>query len=362
VSCFQFPAFTSLLPQGTTAAVCVDDPATPLVNESVCTGRLRPNLVGVNTRANTSQSTYHSMQTRYNGRLLNDALTLGLAYTWSRTIDDSSEIFAQQDILSPNAQNPFCINRCERGLSALDRPHAFSGNFVYELPWMREQRGFVGRLVGGWQLNGVYILTSGATYTPGQTSNATFGLGNTYLTAGDRPFLANPNADRRQVGISQIDAFFLNRFNATTLANLQASNPGGFISLTALNATGDIVPVSLNDVKYVFNGPGAARIFGTPFGSAGRNIERGPILNQLNLGLFKNIKVYERLTVQLRGEAFNVLNHPNPGFGAAITSTAGGYLPTININSAGVSGAAFGEEDDISYARRVVQVGLRIIF
>src|SRR3712207_3736098 len=170
---------------------------------------------------------------------------------------------------------------------------------------MREQRGWVGRLVGGWQLNGVYILTSGATYTPGQTSNATFGLGNTYLTAGDRPFPANPNADRRQVGISQIDAFFLNRFNAAKLAELQASNPGGFISLTALNATGEVLPVTLNDVKYVFNGPGAARIFGTPFGSAGRNIERGPILNQLNLGLFKNIKVVERLTVDRKSTRLN---------------------------------------------------------
>lgn len=322
-----FPSFSNLLPPGTTAAVCVNDPATPLVNESACTGRLRPNLVGVTTRANTSQSTYHSMQTRYNGRLLNDGLTLGLAYTWSKTIDDSSEIFAQQDIQSPNAQNPFCINRCERGLSALDRPHAFSANFVYEMPWMREQRGFVGRLVGGWQLNGVYILTSGATYTPGQTFNANIGLGNTYLTSGDRPFLANPNADRRQVGISQIDA--------AILYGQPISDINGFWSQTAINATGEFVPVTVNDVKYIFNGPGAARIFGTPFGSAGRNIERGPIFNQLNLGLFKNIKVFERLTLQLRGEAFNVLNHPNPGFGAAVTSTALGYIPSNNVNLAG---------------------------
>ena len=350
----SFPSFSSLLPPGTTAAVCVNDPATPLVNESACTGRLKAGLVGITTRANSSQSTYHSMQSRYNGRLLNDGLTLGLAYTWSKTIDDSSEIFGQQDTISPNAQNPFCVNRCERGISALDRPHAFSGNFVYEVPWMREQRGFVGRLVGGWQLNGVYILTSGAAYTPGQTLNGNIGLGNTYLTAGDRPFLANPNADRRQVGISQIDA--------AIIYGVPIENINGFWSQTAINATGDLVPVTLNDVKYIFNGPGAAKIFNTPFGTSGRGVERGPIFNQLNLGVFKNIKIVERLTVQLRGEAFNVLNHPNPGFGAAVTSTALGYIPTNNINLAGNPGNAFGENDDISYARRVVQVGLRIIF
>ena len=349
-----FPSFSNLLPPGTTAAVCVNDPATPLVNESACTGRLKAGLVGITTRANSGNSIYHSMQSRYNGRLLNDSLSLGLAYTWSKTIDDSSEIFAQADVLSPNAQNPFCVNRCERGPSALDRPHAFSANFIYDAPWFREQRGFVGHILGGWQLNSTYILTSGATFTPGQSLNGNIGLGNTYLTAGDRPFLANANADRRQVGISQIDA--------AILYGIPIVNPNGFWSQTAINATGDVIPVTPNDVKYIFNGPGAAKIFGTPFGSAGRNIERGPIFNQLNLGLFKNIKVYERLTVQLRGEAYNVLNHPNPGFGAAVTSTAGGYLPNININSAGTPGSAFGENDDISYARRVVQVGLRIIF
>ncbi len=346
----NFPSFSNLLPPGTTAAVCVDNPATPLVNESACTGRLRPGLVSVTTRANTSQSTYHSMQSRYNGRLANDSLSIGLAYTWSKTIDDSSEIFGQTDILSPSAQNPFCINRCERGLSALDRPHAFSANFIYDVPFFREQRGVVGHLLGGWQVNGTYILTSGATFTPGQTFNGNLGLGNTYLTAGDRPFLSNPNADRRQVGISQVDA--------ALLYGIPVNNINGFWSQTAINATGDVVAVNPSDVKYIFNGPGAARIFGTPFGSSGRNVERGPIFNQLNMSLFKNIKVYERLTVQLRGEAFNVLNHPNPGFGVS----AGGYLPNINVNTAGTPTAGFGENEDIALARRVIQVGLRIIF
>jgi hypothetical protein len=52
------------------------------------------------------------------------------------------------------------------------------------------------------------------------------------------------------------------------------------------------------------------------------------------------------------------LNHPNPGFGVA----AGGYLPNINVNTAGTASAGFGENDDISLARRVIQVGLRIMF
>ena len=345
-----FPSFASLLPAGTTAQVCTDVAGTP-DNEGACNNRLK-RQAGITTRANTSQSIYHSLQSRYNGRFLRDGLNLSLGYTWSKAIDDASDIFARTDITSPNAQNPFCINRCERGISAVDRPHVFTASFIYDVPYFKEQRGFVGHVLGGWQLNGTYYLTSGAAFTPSQSTafNSQLGLG--YLTSGDRPFVANPNADRRQVGISQVDAFILGRINTVT-------NPNGFISLTALNSTGAVVPVTTNDVKYILNAPGSARIFGTPFGTAGRNIERGPKFNQLNMGLFKNIKVYERLTLQLRGEAFNVLNHPTPGVGNVV---GGGYLPAINVSDAGVPTAAFGENGDITFARRVVQVALRVIF
>jgi hypothetical protein len=345
-----FPSFSSLLPAGVHALTCVDNPAT-LDREDACNNRILPQG-GLTTRANTSQSIYHSMQARYNGRFLKDALNLGLSYTWSKTIDDASDIFARTDVQSPNAQNPFCINRCERGLSAVDRPNAFTANFIYDFPFFKEQRGFVGHALGGWQLNGAYFLTSGATFTPGQNTayNSTLGAG--YLTSGDRPFLTNPNADRRQVGISQVDAFNLGRISTVT-------NVNGFISLTALNATGAIVPVTPSDVKYILNAPGSARIFGSPFGTAGRNIERGPAFNQLNASVFKNIKVFERLTLQLRGEAFNVLNHPTPGIGNAV---GGGYLPDILVSDAGVQSSAFGNNDDITYARRVIQVAIRVIF
>jgi hypothetical protein len=223
-------------------------------------------------------------------------------------------------------------------------------NFLYDVPWMKEQRGFLGHVLGGWQINGVYVLTSGEPYTPGQFYNGLYGLGNTYLTSGDRPFVANANADPRKVGISQLDA--------ALLYGVDIQNINGFYLINALNSTGEAIPVTTNDVKYIVNLPGSARIFGTPFGSAGRNIERGPALNQLNASLFKNIKVGERITVQLRGEAYNVLNHPNPGYGV----NAAGYLPDFFVEDAGVEGSNFAEHGDITFARRVVQVGIRIIF
>jgi outer membrane receptor protein involved in Fe transport len=344
----NMPSFANLLPPGTTSQVCTDVVGT-LDREDACNNR-QFKAAGITIRANSASSDYHALQTRYNGRFLNNNLSLQAAYTWSKTIDTASEIFGFADIISPNAQNPFCIDNCERALSALDRPHAFSMSFIYDVPFFTEQRGVLGHIAGGWQFNGTYILTSGATYTPGQTFNGAFGLGNTYLTAGDRPFIGNPNADERTVAIAEADA--------ALLFGCDLVNVNGFYSMNEINANGQCVSVNPNAVRFIFNGPNAARIFGTPFGDSPRNYLRGPIFNQLNLSVFKKIKLWENVRLELRAEAFNVLNHPNPGFGVA----AGGYLPSINVGTAGTPDAAFAEHKDISLANRVVQVGFRFVF
>ena len=348
----NLPSFASQLPPGTTAQVCTDNLATPFVNESTCNGRiLRQSSITVRTNGGTS--IYHGLQSRFNGRLLNNSLNLGAAYTWSKTIDTQSEIFGF-DIASPNAQKYFCLDACERSLSQIDRPHAFSFSAIYDVPFQKEQRGVLGHILGGWQVNTVFVLTSGEPYTPGQFFNGLYGLGNTYLTSGDRPFETNTSVDPRQVGISQLDAALL--FGATL------NNLNGFYSLNALNSTGDEIAVTPSQVHYILNLPGSARIFGTPFGNTTRNSLRGPALNQLNAGLFKNIRVNERWTIQLRGEAYNLLNHPNPGYGV----NSAGYLPDFFTDDAGVPGAgggsSFADKRDIEFARRVVQVGVRIIF
>jgi hypothetical protein len=347
----SFPSFSSLLPAGVGFQNCVDDPATLFVNESVCNGRQK---VGnsITIRNNGAHSTYHSLQTRYSGRFLKNSLSLNSSYTFSKTLDNASEIFAFADIGSPNPQNPFCWGSCEKSLSNLNRPHAFSMSVIYDVPFMKEQRGILGHLLGGWQINGVQVLTSGNPFTPTDATNGAYGLGSTYLTAGQRAFIGNPNAPASAVGISAIDAFIVYGAPAVTQTNRT------FYSVNTWRQTGNWVPVSPNDVRLIINAPGSAMIFGTPFGSMPRNYLHGPKINQLNMSLFKNIKVGERAKIQLRGEAFNVLNHPNPGYGV----NAAGYLPSITLDNAGVANGGFGNFKDISLARRVVQVGLRIVY
>lgn len=344
----NLPSFANLLPAGTAAQVCTDNLAT-FPNEGICNGR-QFRQAGITVRANSAFSSYNALQSRYTGRFLHNSLSVNASYTRSKTIDNASEIFGF-DIASPNQQNPFCNGKCERSLSQIDRPNAFSLNFIYDVPFKKEQHGVVGHLLGGWQVNGVYVLTSGEPFTPGQFFNGSvYGLGNTYLTSGDRPFIGNANVDPKLVGISQIDAFVI--FDAPL------TNPNGFYSFNQINATGDFVSVTPNQVHFIANLPGAAKVFGTPFGDSTRNSLRGPRLNQLNASLFKNIKVRENLTVQLRGEAYNVLNHPNPGYGV----NAAGYLPDFFVEDAGITGSNFADKGDIELSRRVIQVGIRIIF
>jgi Carboxypeptidase regulatory-like domain len=352
-----FPNFQNLLPSGVTPQVCADVAGTP-DNEGACNGRLLRRGI-FTTRDNSARSSYDSMQTRYTGRLFRD-LSIGAAYTFSKTLDNASEVFAFSEN-SSLAPNPFDVGRAEKSFSALHRPHAFSMNFIYDVPFLKSQEGAVGRLLGGWQINSTYVLATGRPFTPSQFIHQSFfGLGASYLTnTGEtaRPFYGNPDAPATSVGITDVDVRLFLRalgFSAADVAGLVS--PTGFYSFNDFNTDFEFNPVTPNDVRFIFNGAGAARRFGTPFGDVPRNSERGPRLNQLNMGFFKNTKVRENFTVQFRAEFFNILNHPNPGYGVS----AGDSLPaSIYVDDAG---SFFNRRDLMELNRRVVQFGLRLVF
>ncbi len=355
-----FPGFPNLVPNGLTPQVagqgqCVDDPNTPINEANSCNGRVFARGL-IRSRENTGTASYHGLQTEYRGRLF-DQLNIGMAYTWSKAIDNASEVFSFFEVASP--QNPFNINAGEKGLSGFDRRHAFSMNFIYDFPFMKDQKGILGKTLGGWQVNGTYFLANGQRYSVNQFCLASC-LGNGYSdTAWDgafvgaldsvRPFLGNPNAPRSQAGISQIDAFLL--FGG---AVAPVVDPNGFYSYNELNVNGRAVAVTRDQVRYIFNGPGAAKIFGTPYG-IGRGSEVGPRLNNLNLGIFKNIRLTERVRFQFRADVFNALNHPNPGVGFITNGVAEDGL----LDDAGTT---FNERGEINFARRAIQLGMKIVF
>ncbi len=344
------PGFPGRLPSSANPLTCTNNPATP-DNEAACNGRLYPTGVA-RERLNGAQSIYHGLQMRFDGRFRSQVL-YGFTYTWSKAIDNSSEVFNFGDGNSVAvAQNPLDLTHDERGLSGFDARHVFTANFVWELPFMREQKGLLGRLVGGWQLNGILLLRTGNHFTPTHPvssrnpyedvsfMNAFFGVSQL------RPFQGNPKAPLGSVGITDVDACIFYGRCGTSGGNpvLRTSSTGYYLMRDLNNNV--FTPVSPNDVRFIINGPGAAMKFGTPFGNVSRNSFVGDRLENIDLSIFKNFRITERVNFQYRLEMFNAFNHPYFG------------IP----NSINLDNRNFFNFQENSGGRRVISMGLRVSF
>jgi outer membrane receptor protein involved in Fe transport len=353
VKTITFPGFPQLLPSGIRPLTCTDNAATP-DNEAACNGRLFPYGVA-RERINGAQASYHGLQTRFDARLRSQ-WTYGITYTWSHAIDNSSEVFAFAGGNSTVvAQNPLDITRGERGNSGFDNRHVFTAHWIWDLPFMKDQRGIVGRIVGGWQFNGILRVQNQRRFTPIQQNTNrnpyedSASMGAFYGSQSQmRPFSGNPNAPVNTVAITDVDAcIFFGRCGATGGQPNLRTSPTGFYSMNDLNRN-VFTPVTPNDVRYIINGPGAALKFGTPFGNIGRNTFTGDRLESLDLGIFKNIRITERIRLQYRLDMFNALNHPNFG------------IPnSILLDNAGRTFFNFQENDG---GRRTLAMGLSIHF
>ncbi len=205
-----------------------------------------------------ANSIYHSLQARLQQRMT-AGLSLLASYTWSKSIDDSSNFFSSAG--DPNfPQNSYNL-RAERGLSNFDVRQRFSIAMSYDIPLARGHRW-----LGGWQTNGILSFQSGRPFTVALLSdddNSNTGQSILGFGANDRPNVAgNPK--------------------------LSSPSPDMWFNTSAF----------------------ALPAYGT-FGNSGRNILTGPSLQTVNLALVKNTKFAERATLQFRAEAFNTLNHPN---------------------------------------------------
>jgi hypothetical protein len=315
---------------------------------------------------------------RYDGRF-RSRLNYGFSYTYGHAIDNSSEVFSFNGGNSVAvAQNPLDITRAERGNSGFDVRHVFATNFLWELPFMREQKGFLGRVVGGWQFNGIFRLQGGRLFTPVHPlasrnpyedsgyMDAFFGGGSHF-----RPFEGNLNAPLDRVAITDIDAcvfYGLCNTDPTTgkrYASLPTNrnafipSPTGYYLLNDLNRTEPVpgvpdqkrpimTPVSPNDVRFILNGAGAAQRFGTPFGNVGRNTFRGDRTENVDLSIFKDFRISEGVQLRYRFQMLNAFNHPNFG------------IPnSISIDTAGSTFFNFQENDG---GRRTITMGLRLSF
>ncbi|HEX7314549.1 MAG TPA: carboxypeptidase regulatory-like domain-containing protein [Pyrinomonadaceae bacterium] len=252
-------------------------------------------------RTNSGNSIYHSMQTSLEKRL-SRGFSAGLHYTWSAFIDTQSEIFNVSSAEVAVAQNSY--NRsADRGRSSFDRPHRVTGNFVYELPWFRDQKGFAGHALGGWQVNSFFSLQSGSPFSPLNGSDPAGALASISGLVGNA---IRPNLN-------------------TTLAL-------SGMSVEEIVAAGG---------RSLFRATTAAE----RVGNAGRNILRSDGINNIDFGIMKNTRITESQKLQIRADFFNATNSRDFG------------VPEGRINSAN-----FLNQWGTDGGNRRVIVGLRYVF
>ena len=330
--------FPNLVPAGLTPC-----PATQQVGPGAGTdvGRVSCGQGVLRTRTNTGYSYYNGLQLEFRANNLFKQLTVRSAFTWSKNLDNVSEIFSTfgGGNTTAFAQNPLDFTKGEYSFSGLDIPKQWTLLITEQLPFMKEQHGVAGHVLGGWAVSADYILASGQRYTPSQIFAATnnvippdyydigfWGAFSGVETA--RPFLSNPNAPVTQVGIFADDA--CNLFGIGC-----ASPPTQLISLNAVNDPlhPSAVNVTKDQVRYIVNSQRSQAIFGTPFGNTRRNTATDAISNIANFTVFKRIKISERTAVELHVSLLNTFNHFNfasvdpfvEDAGLNVPSTASGF-------------------------------------
>jgi hypothetical protein len=293
---------------------------------AIAAGRPNCNFGLVRVRNNGAWSIYHGLQNELKIRDFH-GLTADVAYTWSKALDNTSEIFSSTGgNTTPIALNPFNPNRGERGVSAQSYPHVITTYWVYELPWMRRQQGIFGRILGGWQVSGTHRYQTGVAVFPVQNTNngdpycdATFNnqfIGSTADSC--RPILSNPSAPFDTSG---------RYLNATTLINVSTCQS------TALAGTPACPTISPTDVHFIVNNTFAVNALcgGNPFACAvSRNATRTQPRNQVDLSLQKSFKISERVNFTMRGDALNIGNYQFLG------------APGLNVNNKNINGVRLG--------------------
>lgn len=200
---------------------------------------------------NSASSDYNALQVQYRRPLANRVQAL-LSYTYSHSLDNASNDTA--DFVS----NSVISAGNDRASSDFDVRHSFSGAVTVALPGHAASK-FVNALIGDWSLNSVVVARGGFPFNA-QVQTAVEGS------------LPRANRDPSQ-----------------PVWIYSSAAPGG---------------QSLNPLAFSKPAPGTQ-------GSEGRNDIRGFGLTQVDVSLGKTFPVTDRLKLQFRTDAFNVLNHPN---------------------------------------------------
>jgi hypothetical protein len=250
-----------------------------------------------------ASSIYHSFQTSVRHTI--GGLQLNFSYTYSHSIDDSSDRYdsAFNDSFNPGAN---------RASSSFDQRHVLDLSYVYELPFFKDA-GLKHQVLGGWQFSGITTFATGSPYG--------------VVFAGDNAGVANGVGSTSRADLVG-DPYAI-----------QQSPEDGYSPLFA-------------------NPDAFAAPRGLSFGDSGRNSLRNPHRTNFDMSLFKHFAIKERAAFEFRAEAYNVFNHTE---WLPVSGDAGSGASN---NAAGVN--TFGSDGFLrtqgTHNPRILQLGLKLSF
>jgi hypothetical protein len=288
----------------------INQPLPGTVVSGVAQSLVRPyqGFAAIQQEQSSANSMYNSLQVSWNRRFQN-GFSFDASYTLSASNDDSSNY---RDIV-PDTY--FTGNLW--GPSEFDTRHAATVVFTYDLPFFKDANRLTGKLLGGWEINGIAQFQTGT------------------------PCGVGANTDYAHVG--EVGSFGCGNEGQFWVKNGDPSISGGFAGPSG-NANSPKYFTTTNSNGQPIFTPPAAGTFNTQYGV--RDIIYQPGFQNWNLGLYKKFLINERTGFEFRAQAYNFINHPNWG--------------SVNFNP---SSSQFGEVTSKATSNpRNLQLSLRFYF
>ena len=265
----------------------------------------------INRRGAGGYSSYNALNVRYD---IVDLRKMGLAlrvnYTWSHSLDDLSDSFSSSgndfnlgytDIANPGV---------DYGNSQFDNRHRIALSGVWDVPFAKNSKGFRKELLDGWEFAPILTARTGAPYSIYDLTNDNF-ISTRVAIAGPVPYGGN---------VARVS----NGTNSFTMFDFSK------------------LPV---DESYLNPITGDADFGPWPGDFTGRDVFHSPGTWNLNLGVYKNTRITERASLQLRMEAYNAFNHANFGI-----NTGSAYIG----NGAGLVTGSYSGNRNVQLAAKLV--------
>jgi hypothetical protein len=283
----------------------------------------------INFRDSVGDSYYNAVNARLqSSNFAKIGLQLTANYTWSHAIDDLSSTFSQSNSnFNLGFTNPLDPGQ-DRGNADFDIPNRFVFAGVWQPTFLafKNSSRFVQYVFGGFEFAPLFTVQSGSPFNIYDCTFAAYSCPNIVPAPGLT-------------------------FSGTPTPIPGAVNSFNYIAIPAASANPYVNTASQASDIPTCNASGQCLI-GHGFQ---KDSFRAPRDRFLDLGVYKNIKVNERINLQLRGEFYNVLNHHNQ---YVVVGNADISAESEVTTVKGAPGGIPGSNDE----RRNVQLGLKIIF